>query len=54
MPARVPEYNSRVQEQALPSARYAPQAPVEAFGGAMIGLCKDLDGYVVELLQAPS
>ena len=29
-------------------------APVEAFGGAMIGLCKDLDGYVVELLQAPS
>ncbi|WGM39943.1 VOC family protein [Caulobacter sp. NIBR1757] len=29
-------------------------APVEAFGGAMIGLGKDLDGYVVELLQAPA
>lgn len=29
-------------------------APVEAFGGALIGLCKDLDGYVVELLHATS
>ena len=29
-------------------------APVEAFGGAMIGLCKDLDGTTVELLQAPT
>lgn len=32
---------------------FAPAA-VEAFGGAMIGLCKDLDGYVVELLQSPT
>lgn len=29
-------------------------APVEAFDGAMIGLCKDLDCTTVELLQAPA
>ena len=28
-------------------------APIESLGGAMVGLGKDLDGYVVELLQAP-
>ncbi len=29
-------------------------APQASLGGAVVGLCKDLDGYVVELLQAPS
>ena len=28
-------------------------APIESMGGAVVGLGKDLDGYVVELLQAP-
>jgi len=28
-------------------------APVESFGNAMVGLAKDPDGYVIELLQAP-
>jgi lactoylglutathione lyase len=28
-------------------------APIESMGGAMVGLGTDLDGYVVELLQAP-
>ncbi|MBU1377953.1 MAG: VOC family protein [Alphaproteobacteria bacterium] len=28
-------------------------APLAAFGGAMVGLGKDPDGYVIELLQAP-
>jgi lactoylglutathione lyase len=28
-------------------------APIESLGGAVVGLGKDLDGYVVELLQAP-
>jgi predicted enzyme related to lactoylglutathione lyase len=28
-------------------------APVESLGGAVVGMGKDLDGYVVELLQAP-
>jgi len=28
-------------------------APIESMGGAMVGLGADLDGYVVELLQAP-
>jgi lactoylglutathione lyase len=28
-------------------------APIASLGGAMVGLCKDPDGYVVELLQAP-
>ena len=28
-------------------------APVEAFGNALVGLAKDPDGYVIELLQAP-
>jgi predicted enzyme related to lactoylglutathione lyase len=28
-------------------------APVETLGGAVVGLGKDPDGYVVELLQAP-
>ena len=28
-------------------------APIESMGGAIVGLGKDLDGYVVELLQAP-
>ncbi len=28
-------------------------APIAAFGGAVIGLAKDPDGYVIELLQAP-
>lgn len=28
-------------------------APVESMGGAVIGLAKDPDGYVVELIQAP-
>lgn len=27
--------------------------PIETLGGAVVGLCKDPDGYVVELLQAP-
>jgi hypothetical protein len=27
--------------------------PLESMGGALVGLGKDLDGYVVELLQAP-
>ncbi len=27
--------------------------PVASLGGAVVGLCKDLDGCVVELLQAP-
>jgi lactoylglutathione lyase len=28
-------------------------APIASLGGAIVGLGKDLDGYVVELLQAP-
>ncbi|WP_293902858.1 VOC family protein [Phenylobacterium sp.] len=28
-------------------------APLESMGGGLVGLGKDLDGYVVELLQAP-
>ena len=28
-------------------------APIASLGGAVVGLGKDLDGYVVELLQAP-
>jgi lactoylglutathione lyase len=28
-------------------------APIDSLGGAVVGLGKDLDGYVVELLQAP-
>jgi lactoylglutathione lyase len=28
-------------------------APVEGMGGAVIGLAKDPDGYVIELIQAP-
>jgi predicted enzyme related to lactoylglutathione lyase len=27
--------------------------PLDSMGGALVGLGKDLDGYVVELLQAP-
>ena len=27
--------------------------PIDSLGGAVVGLGKDLDGYVVELLQAP-
>ncbi|HEX5377175.1 MAG TPA: VOC family protein [Phenylobacterium sp.] len=29
-------------------------APIETLGGAMVGLAKDPDGYVIELLQAPA
>lgn len=29
-------------------------APIPTLGGAVVGLCKDPDGYVVELLQAPA
>ena len=29
-------------------------APLPGFGDAVVGLCKDPDGYVVELLQAPA
>jgi len=29
-------------------------APIETLGGAIVGLAKDPDGYVVELLQAPA
>lgn len=29
-------------------------APIESLGGMVVGLGKDLDGYVVELLQAPT
>jgi lactoylglutathione lyase len=28
--------------------------PIETLGGAIVGLAKDPDGYVVELLQAPT
>ena len=28
-------------------------APIASLGGAVVGLGKDLDGYVIELLQAP-
>lgn len=28
-------------------------APIKALGNAVVGLGKDLDGYVIELLQAP-
>ena len=28
-------------------------APIATLGGAVVGLGKDLDGYVIELLQAP-
>lgn len=28
-------------------------APIESLGGAVVGLGKDPDGYVIELLQAP-
>jgi len=29
-------------------------APIPSLGGAMVGLAKDPDGYVIELLQAPT
>jgi lactoylglutathione lyase len=29
-------------------------APIETLGGAVVGLAKDPDGYVIELLQAPA
>jgi len=28
--------------------------PIETLGGAVVGLAKDPDGYVIELLQAPT
>ena len=29
-------------------------APIESLGGAVVGLAKDPDGYVIELIEAPS
>lgn len=29
-------------------------APAETMGGAMLGMAKDPDGYVIELIQAPA
>lgn len=29
-------------------------APIDSLGGAMVGLAKDPDGYVIELIQAPA
>ncbi len=29
-------------------------APIESLGGAVVGLAKDPDGYVIELIQAPA
>ena len=29
-------------------------APIESLGGAVVGLGKDPDGYVIELIQAPT
>ena len=28
--------------------------PIESLGGAVVGLGKDPDGYVIELIQAPA
>jgi lactoylglutathione lyase len=28
-------------------------APIETLGGAVVGLAKDPDGYVIELIEAP-
>ena len=29
-------------------------APIESLGGAVVGLAKDPDGYVIELIEAPT
>jgi lactoylglutathione lyase len=29
-------------------------APIESLGGAVVGLAKDPDGYVIELIEAPA
>src|SRR5689334_2198964 len=41
----------RIRAEGLPVTREAE--PIEALGGAVVGLGKDPDGYVIELIQAP-
>jgi lactoylglutathione lyase len=41
----------RIRAEGLEVTREA--APIESLGGAVVGLAKDPDGYVIELIQAP-
>jgi lactoylglutathione lyase len=43
---------NRIRAEGLEITQEA--AAVESMGGAMIGLAKDPDGYVIELIQAPA
>jgi len=44
--------SDRIKAEGLEITR--EPAPIETLGGAMVGLAKDPDGYVIELLQAPT
>ena len=45
-----PAVADKIKAAGLEVTRYP--TPLPSFGNAMVGLCKDPDGYVVELLQA--
>jgi lactoylglutathione lyase len=47
-----PAIADRIRADGLEVTRY-PTA-LESLGGSMVGLAKDPDGYVIELLQAPA
>lgn len=42
---------NRIKAEGLEVTR--EPAPIESLGGAVVGLCKDPDGYVIELIEAP-
>jgi lactoylglutathione lyase len=46
-----PAIADRIKAAGLEVTRYPEKLP--SFGNAMVGLAKDPDGYVVELLEAP-
>ena len=46
-----PAVADRIKAEGLEIIRYPTALP--SLGGAMVGLAKDPDGYVIELLQAP-
>jgi len=46
-----PAIADRIKAAGLEVTRYPERLP--SFGNAMVGLAKDPDGYVIELLQAP-
>lgn len=47
-----PAIADKIKAEGLEVTRYPERLP--SFGNAMVGLAKDPDGYVVELLQAPA